>query len=49
MTTESMVLIAIGVIAGILLFRHMTRMMRKRNERPVSQQWLIDQRVRDEQ
>ena len=49
MTTESMVLIAIGIIAGILLFRHVTRMIRKRREEPVSQQWLIDQRVREEQ
>jgi hypothetical protein len=50
MTTEWLVLFAIGAILGILVVRRAIRNVRRQRQGdPISQQWLLDQRVREEQ
>jgi hypothetical protein len=49
MTIDSMLLVAIGVILGALVGKRATWMARRRKlDGPVSRQWLLDQRVREE-
>ena len=48
MTTETGILIAGAVVLAALLLKQGARIFQRRDLTPVSRQWLMDQRVRDE-
>ena len=49
MGTEDLIIGVGSLVAGFLFLKQGARLLRTRDMTPVSRQWLLDQRVRDEE